>query len=197
MCEYSGRLVAWLDSELDAEEAAAVERHVGTCAACRDQVVVFRRISSDFTSYCRRVTATERRRPALKWLAAASGAAAIVAAAVIASSGGFERARTAPPPGPALPGATAPARPVEPATEPATLEIPQVRRIRSNRLVNRRPRLDPRSVAAHWGRADAAIEIVIPAEAVFPPGAVPEGLSFSADLTIGADGWAEGLWLRP
>jgi hypothetical protein len=49
----------------------------------------------------------------------------------------------------------------------------------------------------NWIPVESVIEIVIPAEAVFPPGAVPEGVSFNADLTIGADGSARGLWLRP
>jgi hypothetical protein len=45
--------------------------------------------------------------------------------------------------------------------------------------------------------AEPAIEIVIPAEAVFPPGAIPEGVSFNANLTIGADGFAQRLRLWP
>jgi hypothetical protein len=41
------------------------------------------------------------------------------------------------------------------------------------------------------------IEIAIPAEAIFPPGAVPEGFQFVADVSIGADGSAQSLRLRP
>jgi hypothetical protein len=47
--------------------------------------------------------------------------------------------------------------------------------------------------------AEPAIEIAIPADAMFPPGAVPTGMSFMAELTIAADGTALqlGLHLRP
>jgi hypothetical protein len=41
------------------------------------------------------------------------------------------------------------------------------------------------------------IQIAIPADEMFPPGAVPEGIHFVADLTIAADGSAERLSLRP
>src|SRR5712692_7286944 len=41
------------------------------------------------------------------------------------------------------------------------------------------------------------IQIAIPAEALFPPGAVPEGFQFMADVSIGADGSAQSLRLRP
>jgi Putative zinc-finger len=48
-----------------------------------------------------------------------------------------------------------------------------------------------------WQFAQPAIQIAIPAEAMFPPGAVPEGVNFTADLTISADGSAQGLVLEP
>jgi hypothetical protein len=41
------------------------------------------------------------------------------------------------------------------------------------------------------------IQIAIPADEMFPPGAVPEGIHFAADLTIAADGSAERLRLSP
>lgn len=44
--------------------------------------------------------------------------------------------------------------------------------------------------------AEPAIQIAVPAEAMFPPGAVPEGVNFIADLTIAADG-SEQVRLRP
>jgi anti-sigma factor RsiW len=50
---------------------------------------------------------------------------------------------------------------------------------------------------ASWTPAEPAIQIAIPAAAMFPPGAVPEGLTFIADVTIAADGSAERLRLRP
>jgi hypothetical protein len=40
------------------------------------------------------------------------------------------------------------------------------------------------------------VEIAIPADAIFPPGAVPEGFSFAADVTIAPDGSAQQIGLR-
>jgi hypothetical protein len=54
-----------------------------------------------------------------------------------------------------------------------------------------------RPKGSNWLPAAPALEIAIPAEAMFPPGAVPEGVSFTADLTIGADGSAQRVRLLP
>jgi hypothetical protein len=50
---------------------------------------------------------------------------------------------------------------------------------------------------AGWVPASPAIRIAIPAEAMFPPGAVPEGVNFTADFSIAADGSAAPLRLLP
>jgi hypothetical protein len=42
-----------------------------------------------------------------------------------------------------------------------------------------------------------AIEIAFPADEMFAPGAVPDGIQFVADVTIAPDGSAERLRLRP
>ena len=44
---------------------------------------------------------------------------------------------------------------------------------------------------------EPVIQIAIPADEMFPPGAVPEGMHFVADLTIAADGSAERLRMQP
>jgi hypothetical protein len=44
---------------------------------------------------------------------------------------------------------------------------------------------------------EPVIEISIPAEEMFPPGAVPAGMGFAVDVAIGPDGSADGLRLRP
>jgi hypothetical protein len=51
--------------------------------------------------------------------------------------------------------------------------------------------------SADWEAEEPAIQVAIPAEAMFPPGAVPEGMNFVADVSIGADGRVEQLRLRP
>ena len=62
-----------------------------------------------------------------------------------------------------------------------------------------RPRLRKQVPApsAAWQPAEQTIQIIIPADALFPPGAFPEGVSFVADLRLAADGSAGGLALRP
>jgi hypothetical protein len=45
--------------------------------------------------------------------------------------------------------------------------------------------------------SEPAVEIAIPADAIFPPGAVPEGVGFTADVTIAPDGSARQVRLRP
>jgi len=44
---------------------------------------------------------------------------------------------------------------------------------------------------------EPVIQIAIPADEMFPPGAVPQGMHFIADVTISPDGSAERLRLRP
>jgi hypothetical protein len=41
------------------------------------------------------------------------------------------------------------------------------------------------------------LEIAIPGEAIFAPGALPEGIGFTVDVTIAADGWAQPMQVRP
>jgi hypothetical protein len=43
---------------------------------------------------------------------------------------------------------------------------------------------------------DTAIEIAIPAEAMFPPGAMPNGINFIAELRIAPDGSVKQVRLR-
>jgi hypothetical protein len=43
---------------------------------------------------------------------------------------------------------------------------------------------------------DTAIQIAIPAEAMFPPGAMPAGINFVADMRIALDGSVQQIRLR-
>jgi hypothetical protein len=44
---------------------------------------------------------------------------------------------------------------------------------------------------------EPALRIAIPADAIFAPGALPDGMIFVADLSIGVDGRVEQLRLLP
>src|SRR3984957_19561076 len=80
MCEYSGRLIAWLDRELPDQEGIDVESHVERCAECRTEVSAYEEVSSAFLS-CYQAAMIARPRRNLPWLASAGvgGGAAIVA----------------------------------------------------------------------------------------------------------------------
>jgi hypothetical protein len=201
MCEYSDRLVAWLDEEVPLEDAAAIEQHLETCGTCRDSLIHYRRVSADVKAYYRAVTNGEVRRPVVTWALVASGAAAIAVAVVV--WGGF------------LAGARVEGRP-DTATSVATVATAQrskprgLEPLRSDPAdahgsvargpmsrAHRRARTAPRAAEPNWLPAEPAVEIVVPADAVFPPGVVPEGISFVADLSIAADGSATWLQWRP
>ena len=52
MCDFSGRLIAWMDCELEANEAAVLGRHVRGCAECRERVAAYEDVSRGFAAYC-------------------------------------------------------------------------------------------------------------------------------------------------
>ncbi len=58
MCEYSGRLIAWLDRELPDDEATNVEWHVGQCTECRRAVSEYQEVSDAFLSLLRGANGT-------------------------------------------------------------------------------------------------------------------------------------------
>ena len=72
--------------------------------------------------------------------------------------------------------------------EPATKPLAPVRR--AHVAVHRK------APAANWAMADPAIQITIPADSIFPPGAVPEGVNYVASLSL-ADGSVQAIRLQP
>src|ERR1700732_1590486 len=83
MCDFSGKLVAWLDRELPADEAAEVERHLQGCSGCRSDVDAFKRVSIEFDSYCDEVIAPDARRGMPRWVPVVSAAGAVAALLVL------------------------------------------------------------------------------------------------------------------
>jgi len=180
MCDFSGKLIAWMDRELADDEAAAVERHVQGCAECRSQVDAFEDMSRALVSYCDAVAELTPRCSLPHWAPMISGAAAVLALLLV-----FLQPSVKPVPVPlqvvqaqqAISLQTAPraARPAHPRHAISRKQTP----------------------STNWELAEPAIQIAIPAEAIFPPGAVPEGVNFVAELSIAADGSAQGLRLQP
>jgi anti-sigma factor RsiW len=184
MCDYSGKLVAWLDRELGDEEIAEVQRHIQECAECRMQVGKYQQASKSFDAYCDAVVTAKMRPRIPRWLPVLSTAGVLAIAATVVLV--LLRPRVELPVPPAAAVAAAP-----PAVAGEPKPVP-------NKVVHRRhapPRVQAQNM--NWFPAEPAIQIAIPAESMFPPGALPEGVNFTADVSLAADGSARQIRLRP
>ena len=184
MCDVTAKLVAWLDRELTPDEASTIGRHVEGCHECRCWVATYERVSQTFDAYCDAVMAAKAPRPA-RWVPVLAGA--LIAATVVCLI--FLRTRVVPPAviDPPVAIASAPVPEPPPVVEPI-LHKPMIRR------PHPAPRV--RELPTQEQPMDAAIQIAIPAEAMFPPGAVPNGINFIADLRIAPDGSVKQVRLR-
>ena len=86
--------------------------------------------------------------------------------------------------------------------DPIRLPVHPIQKIHSHQAVTPVESHDANPAFAQSQNANGfpdepVIQIAIPADEMFPPGAVPEGMHFAADLMIAADGSAERLRLRP
>jgi anti-sigma factor RsiW len=181
MCDLQGKLVAWLDHELPQDEAAEVGRHIQGCAECRSERETYAQVSKTFDGYCEAVMAAKTQRRVPRWVPALSGA--VVAVAVLLLT--FPRARVEPPPVVTPTAAAAPVKVL--ASEPAP-----------RKTIHKRHAVPAiHEQAEKWQPAETAVQIAIPAETMFAPGAIPEGMNFIAELSIGPDGAVERLRLRP
>lgn len=206
MCEFSGKLIAWLDGELASDEAAGVERHVPACAGCRSAIESYKRVSCEFSAYCEHAleaSSTDSRMP--RWIPAASAAGVVAAFLVLFLA--WPRAATERP-GPRVPQQVAVATSATfdtPGTVPASIapiRVTHHQHSAATPVQIAKPSANPGAQPAHsqntyFATEDPVIQIAIPADEMFPPGTVPEGIRFAADLTIAPDGTAESLRLRP
>ena len=183
MCDYSGKLVAWLDRELVHDEMAEVERHLRDCVECQRQVETYQQVSGSFEVYCDMVMTGTIRRRLPRWVPVLSTAAvAAMAAAVLLV---FLRA-------PAAPIVLLP--PVKAVSPTIVVETPPAPPKAAQRW---HPAPPVQTQTVHWLPAQPTVQIAIPADAMFPPGALPEGVNFTADLSIAPDGSAQQIRLRP
>jgi anti-sigma factor RsiW len=185
MCDVQAKLIAWLDRELPTDEASAVERHVERCQDCRRWVARYGQVSETFDAYCDALMGAKAPRRVPRWVPVLAGA--VVAASVIFLA--FPRTRVEPPlvDHPAITTASVPV-PATPLEEPTPRKKTTVRRRHTV------PRV--REYATKEPPMDTAIEIAIPAEAMFPPGAMPNGINFIADVRIAPDGSVKQVRLR-
>jgi hypothetical protein len=171
MCKFSSKLIPWLDHELPPAEADAVDHHVAKCRECREQADSFRNVSDAFALYIRD-TSTLPARSNRRWFLIPAAIAAAVLLAVFFRTPGLAPNVHANVPQQAV---QAPALPQNAPVLIATAARPRVhRRIQKP--------------AAPWTPAEPTIQVLIPADAIFPPGALPEGVAFVADLRLTAGG---------
>ncbi|MGA7795519.1 MAG: zf-HC2 domain-containing protein [Candidatus Acidiferrales bacterium] len=198
MCDFSGKLIAWLDRELPAEEASEIERHVEACYECQCELEAYKRVSSEFDAYCDEAIASNAHRVVPRWVPAVAAAGALAALAALFLT--LPRTRVEPPAShpPQVAGTASPA--VVAKVMPANIR--PIQRVRRQHAVAPAQIQNDNATFAQYQNSyilpdEPVIQIAIPADEMFPPGAVPEGMHFVADLTIAADGSAERLRLRP
>ncbi len=204
MCDYSGKLsgklIAWLDNELPAEEAAEVERHVAACSECRSDAGTYKRLSGEIDAYCDAAIASGGTRETFRWAPVATAAAAVAVLFLLMPRTHVEPAVFTAPErvASASPAALAPAVPGALSSMPRTHRR-QTAASTTPRNANAALAINQNDGSQNVGSLpdQPMIQIAIPADEMFPPGAVPEGMHFVADLTIAPDGSAERLRLRP
>jgi hypothetical protein len=195
MCEYSGRLIAWMDCELPGDEAASVERHVRQCAECRRAVSEYEEVSGAFLACCEASVHPRRKTPV--WTMGGVAAAAAVAAIVLAQPRAEQLAAYVPPPmhAPSMAFEKTPAKSAavhvcvkesRPCTESVAYRAAAIGSGQKNEFSRRLVRLRRSPVLAPiqstWIAVEPTVQVALPADALFPPGAVPQGFSFIADV---------------
>ena len=185
MCDFSEKMIAWLDRELPENEARDVERHIQACAECRSRLDSYKEIDQAFHAYCDKTMESAAPGRLSCWVPVLSGAVAAAVLLLLFPRGHVEH--------------LSPQVPVAAASPVVALEAPLEKTLAPiTKPVHKRHVVAPaQSQNADWMPMEPAIQIAIPAEAIFAPGAVPQGVSFTAELSIAADGSAQQLRLRP
>jgi len=206
MCDFAGTLIAWLDGELGIGDAADVERHLQLCVECRSRVEAYGQVSRAFEAYCdaycqAAMAAPSPRLSRRTLTVSAVAATAAVAALFFFASPGRVQLSPARTPGPMASSNIVSQRDspvaVQAAPAPASVQTVPELELRHGAEQTGQAAPQPRFAETNWPPAAPALEIAIPAEAILPPGAVPEGVSFAADVTIAPDGSAQQIRLRP
>ncbi|HEX6896804.1 MAG TPA: zf-HC2 domain-containing protein [Bryobacteraceae bacterium] len=190
MCEYENRLIAWIDGELVAIDSLQVELHLQACEICRDKVCDYREVSRAFAAFhAAPPIGRNRVRPA--WAAAGALAIAATAAAMLWMVQTPVQQLPFPAPKIALPPAIAfETRPPDSAVQAKAAPHETV----AKQTVARHNEIRPQPA---WSNMEPFVEIAIPADAIFAPGAMPAGFTFAADLGIAGDGSPGVLRVQP
>lgn len=200
MCDFCVNWIAWLDGELPSEEAELARQHLKTCSECQNRVDSYGQVTLELNALCNEqvTSAMPRARPRWTLVISAGTVAAVVVLLLLLS-------RTTAPRHPALPrqevaASAAPA----PSAKPLPLPVHRIEKTRRRQQVAAAPRQvedasngPDRHEYAYALPYEPVIEISISADEMFPPGAVPAGMGFAADLAIAADGSPDRLRLQP
>ena len=180
MCDFSGKLTAWIDEELPLDEAVSLEQHLETCPECQKRVAAYRQVSGAFAAYCDLAVACSRPKRRSAWIGATG--ATIAAGVLLALLFPRSRTETMMLPAPLL------AQPPALAFKTAPAPVSAMHHVRQQKVI---PAKNPA------GQLDQPeIQIAFPADAFFPPGAIPAGFDFVANVSVAADG-ALTVGLRP
>lgn len=188
-CDRSKQIVAWFDGELSNDDNVYLKQHVAACVECRTEMEACKKISAAVQAYCEASATSRTHRTAPLRILPYFGAAAAAAGLALFLLQPHPRV---------LPPAVQPAPAV-----PLVLVVPDAKPAspaRSSHIkpVSVRHSSGPaRGLQPNSPPAASAIEIAIPADALFPPGAAPQGVAFVADLSIAPDGLPLGLHLEP
>ncbi|HEX4642227.1 MAG TPA: zf-HC2 domain-containing protein [Candidatus Acidoferrales bacterium] len=203
MCDFSKTLVAWMDGELPPEESAELERHLKSCAECRGDAEACRRVSGEFEAFCEAQFSSAARSKSLHWIAAASAAGAIAALMALflvwprthVQPRSLEFPKAGPDSSAVVTERPAPKPAVSVKSIHPKLAASRVRtRAKPPQAIAMR---DPGPDSYFGSQNEPVVQIAISGDEMFPPGALPPGMNFVADVAIAADGSADRVQLRP
>jgi hypothetical protein len=187
-CDCSEKLVTWLDGELSNDEAAYMEQHLAACVECRTKVDAYKEVSVALQSYCdAAITSGTHQVVPLRVLPYVGAAAAAAVLAFFLLQSHPRMVAPAVQPAPATSSVVA-----VPDAKPASPPSPHIKPVRVRHSTE-----SPQSLQTNSPPTESAVQIAIPAEALFPQGAVPQGVAFVADLSIAPDGSPQRLHLEP
>jgi Putative zinc-finger len=209
MCEFSSKLIAWMDGELGQMEASAIEQHLEGCSECRNIFQRCREASEAFALYRDAVTtevfAGWLNRPLPSWLLPVVGTAATIALLLLLVPKRFLipvrqslNAEIVPSVPLAAPPFAADERSLSGKGGTQTSHLlarksaiaekarERTRAAAEQVLARGDEKTASESVVATAMSSEPVIEVVLPADGMFPPGAMPEGMTYVANMTVAA-----------
>ena len=156
-------------------QATNVEWHIARCEECRRAVSAYEEISASLLDCYEASMITPPRRSRLVWarVAGVAAAAAILLTAILLRPAAVQRLTLNPPPAPHCAcdcvsedarGRCVGSRDTSPAAARHVAQSPA------------------------WRPVEPMVQIAIPADAMFPPGAVPAGFSYITEVSFAPDG---------